>query len=317
MQSILTKGNIIMFTQKQNIFKCAALSVAIIVFGAFSVSADDATADKAAIEKEIANYVAVFNAGDAKMLAECWSPEGVYISRLTGDQITGREEIQKEFVALFKESKGVKLEVATESIEFVSPNVALEKGKATVLGPKESPQVSKYSVVYVKRDGKWLIDRVSEEEEPSERPSHYEHLKCLQWLVGSWIDEDGGDVIRTECSWTRNKNFLTRIFTISTEDGVNAAGMQIIGWDPANKHIRSWVFDSDGGFVSGVWKKSGDRWIVTSKATLPSGQKGSFTSVSRPLDENRFGWQKINRIIDGEILPNIDEVIIVRQGEQQ
>ena len=302
---------------KPTTWTSSVLCVAMVVCGSFSASAADGTIDKAAIEKAIASYVAAFNAQDAKALAEHWSPEGVYTSRLSGDQVVGREALEKEFAALFDAAKGAKLEVSTESIEFVSPNVALEQGRATVLRPEDSPVESSYSVVYVRRDGKWLIDRVSEEEELPARPSHYEQLKDLEWLVGNWIDQDGGDVIKTECQWTRNRNFLTRAFTVSIKDRIDMAGMQIIGWDAARKQIRSWVFDSDGGFVEGVWKRSGDRWIVTSTATLPDGKKGSFTSISRRLDENSFGWQKVNRIVDGEILPNIDEVVIVRGQPQE
>jgi uncharacterized protein (TIGR02246 family) len=295
----------------------SVLCVVIVACGSFPASAADATADKAAIEKAIASYVAAFNAGDAKALAALWSPEGVYTSRLSGDQVVGREALEKDFAALFVEVKGAKLEVSTESVEFVSPNVALERGRATVLRPKDTPLPSDYRAVYVKRDGKWLIDRVSEDEEAPARPSHYEHLKDLEWLVGDWIDQDGGAAIKTECQWTRNKNFLTRSFTVSIKDRIDMAGMQVIGWDAARKQIRSWVFDSDGGFVEGVWKKSGDRWIVSSTATLGDGKTGSFTSISRPLDKNSFAWQKVSRIVDGEILPNIDEVVIVRQGAQQ
>ena len=302
---------------RPNTWKSLGLCAVIVVCGAFSASAADGTVDKAAIEKAIASYVAAFNARDAKALAELWSPEGVYTSRLSGDQVVGREALEKEFAALFDEVKGAKLKVSTESIEFVSPNVALEQGKATVLRPKDSPLQSSYRAVYVRRDGKWLVDRVSEDEEAPTRPSHYEHLKDLEWLIGNWIDQAGGDVIKTECQWTRNRNFITRSFTVSIKDRVDMAGMQVIGWDAARKQIRSWVFDSEGGFIEGVWKKSGDRWIVTSTATLSDGKMGSFTSISRPLDKNSFAWQKVSRIVDGEILPNIDEVVIVRQSAQQ
>jgi uncharacterized protein (TIGR02246 family) len=288
-----------------------------VIWSVPTTSAADGTADKAAIEKAIASYVAAFNAGDAKALAALWSPEGVYTSRLSGDQIVGREALEKDFAALFVDLKGAKLKVSTESVDFVSPNVAIEQGRATVLRPEDAPLLSDYRAVYVRRDGKWLIDRISEDEEAPARPSHYEHLKDLEWLVGNWIDQDGGEAIKTECQWTRNKNFLTRSFTVSIEDRIDVAGMQVIGWDAARKQIRSWVFDSEGGFVEGVWKKSGDRWIVTSTATLADGKTGSFTSISRPLDENSFGWQKVNRIVDGVILPNIDEVVIVRQDAIQ
>ena len=302
---------------KPNTWIISVICIAIVACGAFSASAADPAADKAAIEKAIGSYVAAFNAGDAKALAALWSPEGVYTSRLSGDQVVGREALEKDFAALFVELKGAKLKVSTESIEFVSPNVAIEQGRATVLRPNDSPLDSSYRVVYVKRDGKWLIDRISEDEEVAARPSHHEHLKDLEWLVGNWVDRDGGNAIKTECNWTRNKNFLTRSFTVSIKDRIDMAGMQVIGWDAARKQIRSWVFDSDGGFVEGVWKKDGDRWIVRSTATLADGRTGSFTSISRPLDKNSFGWQKVSRTIDGEILPNIDEVVIVRQDVRQ
>jgi hypothetical protein len=31
------------------------------------------------------------------------------------------------------------------------------------------------------------------------------------------------------------------------------------------------------------------------------------------LDDNRFTWQSVNREAGGELLPNVDEVVVVRQ----
>lgn len=268
--------------------------------------------DRTAIQEAVKSYVAAFNARDAKKLAAHWSPEGVYTSRVNGEQVTGRDALEKDFAALFKTAKDTKLKVSTLSIDFISPNVALEQGTATVLRPKSAPEKTSYSVVHVKRDGKWLIDRVTEQD-ASEPPSHYEQLKELEWMLGTWIDQEGGEVIKTECKWTRNKNFIVRTFTATIEDQVDLTGMQFIGWDASRKKIRSWVFDSDGGFSEGVWRHSGKQWMVQSTATLPNGKRASSTSVLRPLDKDSFSWQKINRVVDGEILPNIDEVVIVRE----
>jgi ketosteroid isomerase-like protein len=296
--------------------------------------------DRAAIEKAIQSYVSAFNAGDAKKLAAHWSPEGTYISRRhtgssrrhtgssrrhTGDsqasQVSGQTALTEEFTTLFAESADVRLQVATESIEFISPNVALERGTATVLRPdsvSEStvPESTEYRVVYVKRDNQWLIDRVTEETLPNVR-SQYDKLKGLEWLIGDWEDQTGEINIKTECQWTRNKNYMTRSFTITADGQVEMSGMQLVGWDPAENVIRSWLFDSDGGFATAVWKQQGQRWTVQTSATLADGQKGSSMNIFRPIDENSFGWQKINRLVDGEILPNIDEVIVVRSGLQQ
>ncbi len=98
----------------------------------------------------------------------------------------------------------------------------------------------------MKREGKWLLDRVTEEVPPVV-VSNYEHLKNLEWMIGSWVDQDEQNRIETTCAWTKNRNFMTRSFSISVRDRIEMAGMQIIGWDPVAKQIRSWVFDSDGG----------------------------------------------------------------------
>lgn len=276
-------------------------------------SKDDDQANS--IKKAIKSYENAFNSRDAKGLAKHWSKEGVYTSQLTGEQIVGRDALEQEFTSLFAEVKDSKLELATETIEFVSPNVAVEQGQATVTQPNAEPVISGYSVVYVKREGQWLIDRVSEEEEPAPAPTHYEQLKDLEWIIGDWVDQDAsGITIKTKCKWTRNQNFITRSFTSSNVDRVNITGMQFVGWDAASKQIRSWAFDSDGGVAEGIWKLKGKNWIVKTTATLPDGKKASSTTIFRPLDENSFGWQKTNRVVDGEILPNIAEVVIVRDA---
>ena len=209
--------------------------------------------DRSKIESSVKSYVAAFNSGDAKALAAHWSPDGVYISRQSGSQTTGSDALEKEFAAMFKQSKGAKLEATTDSIEFVSPNVALERGTAVVARAGAEPEKTTYRVVHVKRDGKWLIDRITEEDQQKPAPSHYEQLKALDWMVGTWIDKEGGNVVKTDCKWSRNKNFLVRTFTASIEGNINLTGMQFVGWDASRKQIRSWVFDSDGGFAQGVW----------------------------------------------------------------
>ena len=62
-----------------------------------------------------------------------WSPDAVYTNPLSGEQVVGREEIEKQFAAIFAEAKGAKLEAKTDSVQFVSPNVAVEHGTAKVI----------------------------------------------------------------------------------------------------------------------------------------------------------------------------------------
>ena len=292
----------------------AAVIMAWSLAPACGAQSDRQSEDEAAIRKTVESYVAVFNQGDAKALAAMWSPEAVYTNPLSGEQVVGREEIEKQFAAIFAEVKGIKLEAATQSVRFVSPNVAVEQGKTKVIRPDQAPEESDYSAVYIKRDGQWLLDRVTEEEVPVVL-SHYEQLKELEWMIGTWVDQDEQNRIETTCQWTKNQNFMTRSFTVSVRDQVEISGMQIVGWDPAAKQIRSWVFDSDGGFGEGVWTKKDTRWYIQSTGTLPDGGKTSSVNIITYVDDNTFTWQSVNREASGEILPNIDEVVVVRQPE--
>ena len=273
-------------------------------------------ADRAAIEKAIESYTAAFNSRDAKALSEHWGAEAVYVNPLSSVQVEGRAAIAKEFESILGEMKNTKLAVEVESIRFISPGVAVENGVAKLVSADGEPQQSSYTAIHVKRDSKWLLDRVTEEELPVVL-SHYEQLKELEWMIGSWVDGDDQDRIETTCKWTRNKNFITRAFTVSVEDQIDMAGMQIIGWDPASKQIRSWVFDSDGGFAEGRWTNKDNRWSVTTSGTTPDGLKATSVNVITYVDDNQFKWQSVNRMVGGELLPNIDEVVVVRtQGAE-
>ena len=134
-------------------------------------------------------------------------------------------------------------------------------------------------------------------------------------MIGSWVDRDDGAgvTIQTDCEWTKNQAFINRSFAVVIGDEVDMAGMQIIGWDPAQKKIRSWVFDSDGGFGEGTWTKKNNAWHIQTSGVAPDGSKTSAVNIISKMDDNSFGWQSINRMAAGELLPNVDEVVVVRQ----
>jgi uncharacterized protein (TIGR02246 family) len=283
-----------------------------LIFTSVSRGAEGQAADEASIRQAVAAYVDAYNKGDAKALAALWSPEAVYTHPVTGEQLVGREAIEKQFAQVFAAAKGAKLDAASTSIQFVSPNVAIERGTAKVLQPQGAPEESDYSAVYVKRDGKWLLDRVTEEEQPVVQ-SNYEHLKQLEWMVGSWLDQDEHSSITTDCHWAKNQNFLIRSFSVSLRDRISLSGMQIIGWDPAAKKIRSWIFDSNGGFGEGLWSKTDNTWHVQTSGVRADGQKVSSVNVIKQLSNDQFTWQIINGQVGGDLVPNTDEVVVVRQ----
>ena len=74
-----------------------------------------------------------------------------------------------------------------------------------------------------------------------------------------------------------------------------------------------WRFDSDGGFAEATWTCKKDRWFIQNKGILADGRKASMVNVIKQVDQNSFTWQTVERTAGGELLPNIDEVLIVRE----
>jgi uncharacterized protein (TIGR02246 family) len=278
----------------------------------FGQEPSDQSADEAAIRAAAASYVQAFNRHDAEALANHWAPGAVYLNRSTGEEVVGRAAIADQFRTLLEEQPDVHLEVSVDSIQFISPSVAVERGRTTLLAPDSDPEEIEYTAVNVKRDGKWLLDRVTDKEIEIV-PTHYDQLKVLDWMVGEWTGAADNAEIELECNWTKNRNFLTRAFKFSRDDGTNFSGMQLIGWDPAKKTIRSWTFDADGTFAEATWEQNGDRWFLRNRGTLPDGRTATMINVMQPIDADSFTWQTIERTAGDELLPNIDPIQMVRR----
>jgi len=273
--------------------------------------AQDSSDDEAAVRKAVASYVEAFNKGDAEAVAAHWSEDGEF-SAPSGKTIKGRAALQEAFGAYFAENKGVQIEIVDPEIQFLSPNVAVEEGSSRVISPDQEPEVSDYVAVHVRHHGAWKMDSVADSDRPQPR-SHYEKLKELEWMIGEWVDQDDNSTIETVCAWTKNRNFITRSFNVQIDGRVEIEGTQVIGWDASRETIRSWVFDSDGGFGVGAWSRQGDRWTVRALRVLGDGSKGSANNTYTYVDENTFTFRSTGREMDGELLPNIAEIAVVRK----
>ena len=135
-------------------------------------------------------------------------------------------------------------------------------------------------------------------------------------MIGDWVDEGDGASVSLENRWSKNKHFIIRTFSVTIEGQVGLEGKQILTWDPIKKTIRSWVFDSEGGFGEAVWTQRGDKWVATSSQILKGGKRASSINILTPVDENSFTWQSVGREVDGELLPNTPKVTIVRKPSE-
>ena len=75
---------------------------------------------------------------------------------------------------------------------------------------------------------------------------------------------------RDRVQMDEESEFITRSFTVAAEGHINISGMQIIGWDPVAKAIRSWTFDSDGGFPKPPGPSRKIAGSSRTRATLPT-----------------------------------------------
>jgi len=269
------------------------------------------TQEEATLRQRSQSYADSFNRQDVEALSQFYADDAVFHGIFTGVVLEGKEEITNGLRTLFQEAQKPHLDLQVESISFPNPDSAIEHGLAILTESDGKRAENEYNVFYAKQDGSWKIVRVSESQRPE---SQYEHLKPLEWLVGSWIDEDEEATIETSAKWDRYKNFLIQDFRVLSDDRLQLEVRQLIAWDPIQKRIRSWIFDSDGGFGEGAWTQKGDSWVVTQHYTLADGAKASAINTYTKKGKDGYTWISSGREVSGEILPDVGPIDIVRKN---
>jgi uncharacterized protein (TIGR02246 family) len=270
--------------------------------------------DEKEIRAAINAFAEAFLKGDARAIAERFAEDGEAIDA-EGGTIQGRREIEAHYAARFAERSGDSLRTTVESIKFLAPGVASETGRTEVT-PADggTPVTGRYSAIHIKRDGRWLL--ASARELPDQELTPHEHLKELEWLVGDWVEETEDAVVLTSVAWADRQNFLLRSFDVRVKGQPALTGTQRIGWDPLAKQIKSWVFDSTGGYGEGLWMRSGDQWVIKATGVRPSGQTTTATQVLTFVHKDTLRWKSIDRTLGSEIAPDIDEIVMVRKPPQ-
>jgi uncharacterized protein (TIGR02246 family) len=272
-----------------------------------------ASPETTAIINQATDYEKAYNAGDAKALAQFFTDDVEYTDE-NGEFTQGRSDIEDLLKTTFAENKGATLDVQVDSVRPLGSDVIEEKGVTTVTSSNGDRQSAGYAAIHVKKDGKWLISRLYEFQEPD--PTAGEQLSQLAWMVGDWKDKGGNPSVETKVNWARGNNFLTRTFKVSQGDEVQLEGWQIIGWDPTEKRIRSWIFDSDGGYGQGSWARDGDRWLVKETRMSAEGDQSSAEQTITYVGPDQFTFESANRTLNGDLQPNIDKIEIDRVKTQ-
>lgn len=267
--------------------------------------------DEADIRAQAEAYTDAFNHQDVDKLASFWTPDAVYYNMTTKETIQGRDEIKDYFQGQFDAEGEETLKITIQKVTVKEPGKATEKGSVELTSTALPGTQSVFIADLIKENDVWLLKKVDEADIQAP-PSHYEQLKELDWIIGNWKSDSESRSLDLTVDWDKNKNFITMNFNTLTLDEVDLEGQQIIGWDPAKERIRSWMFDSDGGFGEGLWSKQDKDWFVTMTFTLPDGRKASATHIYTPVDANSFKFASVDRDVDGKILPDAETVTITK-----
>jgi len=280
--------------------------------GGPEVTSTEQTADTGAIGELLQAFIKAYNAKDAKALGALFT-QNAEIQDEEGDMTVGRDAIIARFARYFSGGDSGTLSVTSESLRFLGADLAIEEGTATLsAGAGDTPRSNRYSVIYAREGGRWLHARIRDE--PSDDVSPHERLLALEWMLGEWVNESDDALVLTNCTWSKDGNFLLREFDVKVEGRIALSGTQRIGWDAQKEQFRTWVFDTKGGFAEGLMFQDGNRWVIKSAGVRADGTPVSVTSTITVLGKDRVRWESSDRTLGDAPLPETDRFDLVRRA---
>lgn len=280
-------------------------------------SAGEATALtplEAAIVRESEATVRAFNAADATALGGMFLDSGELVDE-SGNVHAGKGKITELFKGFFGKFPKAVLDMQVTSVRPVGNTLAVEEGERRITaGNGAATAQMRYVAVRSQQGDRWPIASYREfADDPL--PTPQEMLSPASWLVGDWVDESPNGRTAITFRWSEDGNFLLGDYNVSVGGSPASKSTQRIGWDPVMGQLRSWTFDSDGGFSQGDWTAVDNGWVVKSEATMPDGATGSATMTITVKDADHFVVRSSDRIVSGVEEPDF-EVTIARKPPQ-
>lgn len=267
------------------------------------------TLDENSLKVQGAEYARAFAKADVNTLANFWDDSAVYADQF-GNVYHSKAEIKKQYEGFFNKYGAQPIQISVESISFPSNDVAIETGVTRLENSSAPDATTHYLATHVKRDGKWLMQSVSET--PFKAASNGEYLKPLDWLLGRWkASNSQGASLELKLSWV-NKNVIAREANVTTKDGHKISHTEYIYWNPQAERVCSWQYDADGGTSQSWWERNGDAWIVHSNSMQADGSPARADYILKPADQDSFNWQSTHRSLAGEDLPDTELIKVTR-----
>jgi hypothetical protein len=209
----------------------------------------------------------------------------------------------------FQANPGAKIAITIEEVKPLTPDVQVNRGVATVTATSGQTESTRYVAVLGKKADRWQVCQLTQTAAPTQSASS--QLEALKWLVGNWENKDADQTVETKVEWAGDKNFLVRTFKLRGEEG-ETDGWEIVGWDPDRQEIRSWIFDSSGGFGESSWSYDGGHWLIRASNVLPDGSRSTAENLLTKVADNTFTWESQNRTLDGDSQPSVPKIVVHR-----
>lgn len=264
----------------------------------------DRQADREAIRVTLKSFVEAFEKGESAK-AVSFLTEGAELIPDDVPPIRGRKALQDAISAHFAKSPGHKITLEQESLRFTSSVTAIEDGIMKTTIRAQAPMSQRYSLQFVKEDGKWVISTIREWAQDTDV------LRDLEWLIGSWQAKSNDAEIKTTYEWLGNKAFIRGNIMMRQKDR-SVSAMQIIGLDPATGDLHIWIFEADGGFAQGFCTRDGDTWAFETKGVLADGGTLGAKNLLHRVNNDTITWQPVNLRYGQEQLSDLPPMKVIR-----
>lgn len=284
----------------------AAMLLVVAISAAPAQSPSDGAGDDQAIRQSAEEYGAAFNRGEIDSVMKYWMDDADYVNH-DGKSYRGKQAIAQLFHEAFQGLQGQSLSLKIDSLRFLKPDVAIEDGVAEFTDAQGGSRGGRYTTVWIKEGDAWRIGSARElpaDLTMGDAGAPDSPLKPLTWLIGSWHSDDDGPKVELTSQWTLDEMFLVQNYKVQGQDQDAVKVTQWIGFDPLTSQIRSWTFDSRGGYGEGWWTRDGNTWSADVAGLLSDGREGTARNTIQFVDENHMIWRSSGRNLDGQPMPD-------------
>jgi uncharacterized protein (TIGR02246 family) len=274
------------------------------LMAALSAADDGGTQSEAerAIRAATKAYFEAVAKGDSKAVAEFWMKDGDFIDD-HGD-VHPASELATEVAHSAGAAKRSETRVTASKVRLLTADVAVDDGTSQTVSLDDelaAPIRGHFHATWVKRDGQWRLASLCE---TAASPDNEPRLSDLDWMVGRWTSDNEGITIDVNVQWNSTRTFLLRDTKATREGNTLFSGSQRIGWDPLTRKLKSWSFESDGGYGEATWVKDGESLVGQNISVMPDGRQISATTIITRDGNDVFTRKVIAAKVDGEPMPD-------------